>query len=86
MKARVTGSMKPYPTVQVLAVTRLAGQAFVYVAAPAGPGFTAHLVPVTLGETVGNNYPVLSGLRQGDKVILSGTQFLQEGVPVKPLG
>ena len=86
VKARITWSMKPYPTVPVLAVTRLGGQAFVYVAAPAGPGFAAHLVPVTLGDTVGNNYPVLSGLRQGDKVILSGLQFLQEGAPVKPLG
>jgi hypothetical protein len=29
---------------------------------------------------------VLGGLNPGDKVILSGLQFLQEGVPVKPLG
>ncbi len=39
-----------------------------------------------LGETVGNTYPVLAGLKPGDKVILSGLQFLQEGAPVKPLG
>ncbi len=42
--------------------------------------------PVSLGEPSGNNYPVLAGLKPGDRVILSGLQFLQEGAPVKPLG
>jgi RND family efflux transporter MFP subunit len=86
VKARVTWSTAPAPTVPVLAVTRVGGQPFVFVAAPGQHGFTAHQVPVSLGETLGNNYPVLTGLRPGDKVILSGLQFLQEGVPVQPLG
>ena len=73
------------PVVPVLAVTRIGGQAFVYVAAPQGSGYTAHQVPVTLGDTAGNNYPVLSGLKPGDKVIVSGLQILQEGMPVRPL-
>jgi len=34
---------------------------------------------------VGNNYAVLSGLQDGDKVIVSGTQLLRDGVPVIPL-
>ncbi len=86
VKARVTWNTNPAPTVPVLAVTRIGGQAFVYVAAKQGDGYAAHQVPVTLGNTVDNNYPVLSGLNPGDKVILSGLQFLQEGAPVKPLG
>ena len=86
VKARVTWSTNPAPSVPVLAVTRIGGQAFVYVAAKQGDGYAAHQVPVTLGNTVDNSYPVLSGLNPGDKVILSGLQFLQEGVPVKPLG
>ncbi len=57
-----------------------------YLASPKGDGYVAHQVPVTLGETVGNTYPVLGGLKPGDKVITSGLQFLQEGAPVKPLG
>ena len=85
VNARVTWNSVPKPTVPVLAVTQIGGQSFVYVAKPAGPGFTAHMVPVTLGETVGNTYPVLGGLRQGDKVIISGLQMLGEGSPVKPL-
>ena len=69
----------------MLAVTRIGGQSFAYVAAPRGSGFAAHQVLVTLGEPVGNVYPVLAGLHTGDKVIVSGIQFLQEGVPVMPL-
>ena len=86
VKARVTWSMAPVPVVPVIAVTRIGGQTFVFIAAPKGDGYVAHQVAVTLGETVGNSYPVLSGLNPGDKVILSGLQFLQDGAPVKPLG
>jgi RND family efflux transporter MFP subunit len=86
VKARVTWSTAPAPVVPVLAVTRIGGQTFVFIAAPKGDGYIAHQVPVTLGETVGNTYPVLGGLNPGDKVILSGLQFLQDGAPVKPLG
>jgi RND family efflux transporter MFP subunit len=86
VNARVTWSTAPAPTVPVLAVVRVNGQPFVYVAAPKGDGFVAHQVPVTLGDTYGNVYPVRSGLQPGERVILSGLQFLQEGAPVQPLG
>jgi RND family efflux transporter MFP subunit len=86
VKARVTWSTAPAPVVPVLAVSLIGGQTFVYLASPKGDGFIAHQVPVSLGETVGNTYPVISGLKPGDKVIVSGLQFLQEGAPVKPLG
>lgn len=86
VKARVTWSTAPAPTIPVLAVSLIGGQTFVFVAAPKGEGYVAHQIPVTVGETLGNTYPVISGLKPGDKVITSGLQFLQEGVPVKPLG
>jgi RND family efflux transporter MFP subunit len=86
VNARITWSTAPAPTVPVLAVVRVNGQPFVYVAAPKGPGYIAHQVAVTLGDTYGNLYPVRSGLNPGDRVILSGLQFLQEGAPVQPLG
>jgi len=82
VNARITWSTAPTPTIPVLAVTRIGGQTFVYVAAPQGNGYAAHQVSVTLGEPIGNVYPVQAGLRTGDRVILSGIQFLQEGVPV----
>ncbi len=87
VKARVTWTSKPLPTVPVLAVTRLGGQAFVYVAQDAGPGkYTAHQIPVQLGDTVGNDYAVEGGLAQGQKVILSSLSLLVDGMPVHPLG
>jgi RND family efflux transporter MFP subunit len=86
VKARVIWNTNPAPTIPVLAVSLIGGQTFVFVATQKGDGYVAHQVAVNLGETVGNTYPVLSGLKPGDKVITSGLQFLQEGAPVKPLG
>jgi RND family efflux transporter MFP subunit len=85
VNAHVVFTTKQLPTVPVLAVTRVGGQTFVYIAAPKGDGYSAHQVAVNLGEVLGNDYPVLGGLKPGDKVILSGIQVLQEGAPVKPL-
>jgi RND family efflux transporter MFP subunit len=86
VKARIIWSTAPAPTVPVLAVSLIGGQTFVYVASPKGDGYIAHQIPITVGETVGNTYPVLGGLQVGQKVIISGLQFLQESAPVKPLG
>ena len=86
VKARVIWGVTQKPIVPVLAVSRLGGQAFVYVAQDAGNGkFVAHQQAISLGDTMGNNYAVLSGLTNGDKVIVSGTQFLMDGMPVIPL-
>jgi RND family efflux transporter MFP subunit len=86
VKAHVIWSVNPAPVVPVLAVTRLGGQTFVYVAESKDGKFFAKQRPVTLGDTVGNTYEVLGGLQTGDKVIVSGTQFLMDGAPVQPLG
>jgi RND family efflux transporter MFP subunit len=86
IKARVIWSTSAIPVVPVLAVTRLGGQTFVYVATNQNGKYFARQRPITVGDTVGNNYAVLSGLQNGDKVIVSGTQFLADGAPVQPLG
>jgi multidrug efflux pump subunit AcrA (membrane-fusion protein) len=69
-----------------LAVTRLGGQTFVYVVKQQNGHFAAVETPVTLGETVGNTYSVTSGLNPGDRVVVSSTQFLVNGMPVLPMG
>jgi multidrug efflux pump subunit AcrA (membrane-fusion protein) len=69
----------------VLAVSRLGGQTFVYVAENQGGKFFARQRPIVVGDTLGNDYAVESGLSAGDKVIVSGTQFLVDGAPVMPL-
>jgi RND family efflux transporter MFP subunit len=85
VKARVVWSTAPAPTIPVLAVTRIGGQSFVYVATQAEHGSVARQRAVTLGDTVGNDYAVNGGLKPGEKVIISGTQFLIDGAPVKPI-
>jgi RND family efflux transporter MFP subunit len=85
VKARVIWSTTPMAVVPVLAVTRQGGQTFVFVAREQGGHFTASQTSVTLGDTVGNTYAVSSGLSAGDRVIVSSTQFLVNGMPVMPL-
>jgi RND family efflux transporter MFP subunit len=85
VKARVVWSTTPMVAIPVLAVTRQGGQSFVFVAQQQNGNWSAHQVPVTLGDTVGNDYSVTAGLKVGDKVIVSGTQFLVNGMPVTPL-
>ena len=87
MRARLVWGTRQSPEVPILAVTRLAGQYFAFVAEPQNGGaFVAKQKPLTIGETVGNNYEVRSGISPGDKIIVSGTQFLVDGVPVIPQG
>jgi RND family efflux transporter MFP subunit len=85
VKARVVWSTAPAPTVPVLAVSRIGGQSFVYVVAQGEQGNVAKQQAITVGDTIGNDYAVLGGLKQGDKVIISGIQFLVDGVPVQPI-
>jgi RND family efflux transporter MFP subunit len=86
VKAKVIWSTSPMAVVPVLAVMRQGGQSFVFVAQQQNGHWSAHQVAVTLGDTVGNNYSVTSGINAGDKVIVSSTQFLVNGMPVMLLG
>jgi RND family efflux transporter MFP subunit len=87
IRARVVWGTHQNPQVPILSVTRLAGQYFAFVAEPQNGGsYVAKQKPLTIGETVGNDFEVRSGIKPGDKVIVSGTQFLRDGVPVIPQG
>ena len=85
VKARVIWSTKPMAVVPVLAVTRQGEESFVYVVLKQNGMVAAHRTSVVLGDTVGNSYSIISGLNPGDSVIISGTQFLVDGMPVMPL-
>jgi RND family efflux transporter MFP subunit len=86
IKARVVWSTTPMAVIPVLAVTRQGGQSFVFVAKQVNGHVVARQTPVTLGDTVGNNYSISSGLQAGDRVIVSSTQYLINDMPVMPLG
>jgi RND family efflux transporter MFP subunit len=85
IRARIVWGTHQNPQVPILAVSRLAGQYFAFVAEPQNGGsYVARQKALTIGQTVGNDYEVQEGIKPGDKVIVSGTQFLLDGVPVIP--
>ena len=85
VRARVVFGTHQNPKVPILAVSRLAGQYFAFVAEPQNGGsYVARQKPLKIGQTVGNDYEVQDGIKPGDKVIISGTQFLMDGAPVIP--
>lgn len=70
-------------TVPLVAVSRINGQHFVFVAEPGEGGqLVARQRAVRLGPVVGNDYVVLEGLRPGERLIVSGVQKIADGVPV----
>ena len=85
VRARIVWNNNPALAVPVVAVSRVSGQYFVYVAAAGPQGTVAKQTPVTLGEVVGENYVVRSGVKAGDRVIVSNLQKIGDGAPVKPV-
>jgi RND family efflux transporter MFP subunit len=85
MRARIVWTNAPAIAVPVVAVNRISGQYFVFVAEQGqGGALVARQKPVTVGDLVGDNYVVRSGVKEGEKLIVSNIQKLQDGVPVKP--
>ena len=85
VRARIIWRSTPGLTVPITAVTRISGQHFCFVAEPGKDGaLVARQKPLDVGELIGNEYVVRSGLKAGDKIIVSGIQKLGDGAPVKP--
>jgi len=84
VRARVVWGTHQGPVIPILAVTRLGGLYFAFVAEEQNGKLVAHQKPLRVGEMVGNDYVVLDGVKPGDKVIVSGTQYLVDGAPVAP--
>ena len=80
--ARVYWKQLNAPTIPVTAVTMLGSQAFAYVVESQNGKDVARQRPIQLGQVIGNDYVVLSGINSGDKVVVSGTQMLADGMPV----
>jgi RND family efflux transporter MFP subunit len=82
VRAQITWGTREGPVIPVLAVTRINGQFFAYLAMNEGKGLVARQRVIKLGDTIGNDFAVVDGLKPGDHIIVSGTQFLQDGIPV----
>jgi RND family efflux transporter MFP subunit len=83
VRARILWSTHPGITVPVVAISRVSGQFFAFVAEQDNGKPVARQRPLQLGEIVGNDYAVLSGLKPGDQVVVSGGQNLTDGAPVR---
>ena len=70
--------------IPVTGVLRVSGQFFAFVAEDAGGKLVAKQRPIKVGAIVGDSYPVLDGLKPGDKVVTSGAQKLADGAPIQP--
>jgi len=84
VEARVIWSESKQPLVPVIAVSRLSGKLFAYVAEGEGQKAVARQRLLTVGDMVGNDYVVLDGIHAGDKLIVTGVQMLADGMPVIP--
>jgi len=85
IRARVVWGSQERPVVPVVAVSRIGGIYFAFVAEPDQKGgYVVHQKPLQIGQIVGNDYVVLDGVKPGDKVVVSGTQYLIDGIPVVP--
>ena len=83
VRARLVWSTTPALTVPLVAVTRISGQYFVFVAeAGDGGGLVARQKAVSVGSMVGNDYLVTGGLKAGDRVVVAGVQKIGDGRPV----
>ncbi|MEH2373605.1 efflux RND transporter periplasmic adaptor subunit [Nostoc sp.] len=89
VRARLFWNQRPGVLIPTTAMTRVAGDTFVYVVetenSPQGVSQqVARQKRVKLGEIKGNNYQVIEGLQPEDKVIISGLLNLRDGVAIVP--
>jgi RND family efflux transporter MFP subunit len=84
VRARIVWTTNDVLVVPVTAVLRVSGQFFAFVAEPSGGGLVAKQRAIRVGTIVGESYPVLGGIKAGERVVTSGTQKLMDGAPIQP--
>jgi RND family efflux transporter MFP subunit len=84
IRAKLIWNTRPGILIPTTAISRVAGQEFVFVAEEQEPSkLIARQKPVK-GEIQGNKYRVLEGLKQGEKIVVSGLLNLTDGAPIIP--
>jgi RND family efflux transporter MFP subunit len=82
VRAQVVWGSHDGTVIPILAVTRINGEFFAFLAVNDGKNVVARQKLLKVGDTVGNDYAVWDGIKAGDHIITSGLQFLQDGAPV----
>jgi RND family efflux transporter MFP subunit len=83
-RARVVWRTHEGVMIPALAVMRMGGQPFVYLAEQTARGLIARQRPVDLGELTGQRYVVNRGLASGDRIVTSNVQKIRDGAPITP--
>jgi RND family efflux transporter MFP subunit len=83
VRARLVWKTTEGLVVPVTAALRISGQFFAFVAEDAGGKLVARQRAIKVGPIAGNNYPVLDGIKAGDRVVVSGVQKLADGAPIQ---
>ena len=83
VRARVIWKTAEGLVVPVTAVLRVSGQFFAFVAEDAGGKVVARQRAIKVGPIAGNNYPLLDGIKAGERVVVSGVQKLADGMPIQ---
>jgi RND family efflux transporter MFP subunit len=84
IRSRIVWRSMDALTVPITAVTRINGKYFCYVVEKTDKGSVARQRPIEVGDLIGNDYVVKSGLAAGDQLVVSGIQKIGDGAPVKP--
>ncbi len=82
VRARIVWKTEPGLTIPVTAVVRINGQFFGFVAEQSGSGLVARQRIITVGPIVGDSYVLLGGIKAGERMVVSGSQKLQDGAPI----
>lgn len=82
VQASVVWNKRPGVLVPTAAISRIAGQDFVFVAQEQSSKMVARQKPIKLGDIQGNSYQVLEGLKPGERIVVSGILKLSDGVPI----
>lgn len=85
VRARVVWRTAQDLTVPVVAVTRINGRYFAFIAESGDKGTVARQRALDVGPLVGNAYVVEKGVSAGEKLIVSGVQKIGDGMPVAPM-
>jgi RND family efflux transporter MFP subunit len=79
VRARIVFKTAEALTIPVTAVLRVNGQFFAFIAEEEKGKLVAHQRAIKVGQIAGNNYPVLDGIKAGERVVVSGVQKLGDG-------
>ena len=90
VRARIKWKTTQGIVVPVTAVMRINAQYFAFIAEKAQgrngqPGLVAKQRAITVGPIVGNSYPVLDGIKPGERIVVSGIQKIGDGAPIAPM-